>query len=156
MSPYPPFLNLWYVISGKTTVPGVAGVVPEQRVTRAEALRFATEKCSWFIDLEGQVGSLAPGNYADLIVLNKDYFAVPEDEIRTLTSVLTVLGVAGGVAVALAGSRGLAELLYDISPTDPITITGAVILLAAVGLGGGLLASRRALSVDPAVALRNE
>lgn len=105
VSPYPPFLNLWYVISGKTTVPGVAGVVPEQRLTRAEALRFATEKCSWFIDLEGQVGSLAPGNYADLIVLNKDYFAVPEDEIRTLTSVLTVLG--GRIVYADAEYAGL-------------------------------------------------
>ncbi len=76
--------------------------------------------------------------------------------VLTQAAVLTVLGVAGGVAVALAGSRGLAELLYDISPTDPITIAGAVLLLSAVGLGGGLLASRRALSVDPAVALRDE
>jgi imidazolonepropionase-like amidohydrolase len=89
VSPYPPFLNLWYVI--KTTVPAVAGVVPEQRLTRHEALRLATERCGWFIDLEGKVCSLAPENYAQLIVLNKDYFAVPEDEIRTLTSVLTLV-----------------------------------------------------------------
>jgi putative ABC transport system permease protein len=69
---------------------------------------------------------------------------------------LTVIGVVGGVAVALAGSRGLAELLYEISPTDPVTLAGAIVLLSAVGLGGGLLASRRALRVDPAVALREE
>jgi len=92
VSPYPPFLNLWYVISGKTTVPGVAGVVPEQRLSRAEALRFATEKCAWFIDLDRKVGSIERGKYADLIVLSKDYFTVPEDEIRTLTSVLTIVG----------------------------------------------------------------
>jgi predicted amidohydrolase YtcJ len=91
VSPYPPFLNLWYVISGKTTVPGVVGVVPEQRLTRAEALRFATEKCGWFIGLDGKVGTLETGNYADLIVLSQDYFAVPEDDIRSLTSVLTLL-----------------------------------------------------------------
>ena len=91
VSPYPPFLNLWYVVSGKTNVPGQAGVVPEQRLTRLEALRFATEKCGWFIDLEGKVGTLEPDNFADLIVLSNDYFAVPEDEIRTLTSVLTLV-----------------------------------------------------------------
>ena len=70
--------------------------------------------------------------------------------------VLTALGVAGGLAVALAGSSGLAELLYEISPTDPATLVAAVVLLSVVGLGGGLLASRRALRVDPAVALRDE
>ena len=69
---------------------------------------------------------------------------------------LTGLGVVGGLVVALAGSRGLAELLYEISPTDPLTLAGAVALLSAVGVGGGLLASRRALSVDPAIALRDE
>jgi putative ABC transport system permease protein len=70
--------------------------------------------------------------------------------------VLTALGVVGGLGVALAGSRGLAELLYEISPTDPATLVAAVMLLSVVGLGGGLLASRRALNVDPAVALRDE
>ena len=70
--------------------------------------------------------------------------------------VLTGIGVVAGLGVALAGSRGLAELLYEISPTDPLTLAGAVALLAAVGIGGGLQASRRALSVDPAIALREE
>lgn len=92
VSPYPPFLNLWYVVTGKTNVATIPGVVPEQRLTRAEALRMATERCAWFIDLHGKVGSLEPGKYADLIVLSKDYFAVPGDEIRTLTSVLTMVG----------------------------------------------------------------
>jgi len=92
VSPYPPFLNLWYVVSGKTTVPGQAGVPTDQRLTRDEALRMATERCGWFIDLPGKVGSLEPGKHADLIVLSKDYFTVPEDEIRTLTSVLTIVG----------------------------------------------------------------
>ncbi len=70
--------------------------------------------------------------------------------------VLTGIGIVAGLGVALAGSRGLGELLYEISPTDPLTLAGAVALLAAVGIGGGLVASRRALSVDPAIALREE
>jgi putative ABC transport system permease protein len=70
--------------------------------------------------------------------------------------VLTGIGIVAGLGVALAGSRGLGELLYEISPTDPLTLAGAVALLSAVGIGGGLVASRRALSVDPAIALREE
>ena len=69
---------------------------------------------------------------------------------------LTAIGVAAGLLVALSGTRALAGLLYEISPTDPSTLAGAVALLAAVGLGAGLLASRRALAVDPAVALRDD
>jgi predicted amidohydrolase YtcJ len=90
VTPYPPFLNVWYTISGKTTTGG-QGVVPDQRLTRLEALRIATEKCGWFISLDGQVGTLEVGKLADLIVLSNDYFTVPEDEIKNLTSVLTVV-----------------------------------------------------------------
>jgi predicted amidohydrolase YtcJ len=79
--------------------------VPEQWLTRHEALRMATEKCGWFIDLEAKVGTLEPGKYADLIVLSHDYFAVPEDEIRTLTSVLTLVG--GRIVYADAEYEGL-------------------------------------------------
>jgi predicted amidohydrolase YtcJ len=89
--PYAPFINIWYTISGRTLQPGATGVVPEQRLTREEALRMATSNCASIIDLEGKVGLLEPGKYADLIVLSDDYFTVPTDDIRTLTSVLTVV-----------------------------------------------------------------
>jgi predicted amidohydrolase YtcJ len=89
--PYAPFINIWYTISGKTLEPGAAGVLPEQRLSRAQALRMATANCASIVDLEGKVGTLELGRYGDLIVLSKDYFSVPEDEIRKLTSVLTVV-----------------------------------------------------------------
>jgi predicted amidohydrolase YtcJ len=63
-------LNLWFVVSGKTTVPGVAGVMPEQRLTRAEALNSQQKNCAWFTSLDGKVGTLETGNYTDLIVLH--------------------------------------------------------------------------------------
>jgi hypothetical protein len=91
VSPYPPFLTLWYTISGKTTTGG-PGVAADQRLTRLEALRFATEKCDWFMDLDGKVGTLEAAKYADLIVLSDDYFTVDEADIKHLTSVLTVVG----------------------------------------------------------------
>jgi putative ABC transport system permease protein len=67
---------------------------------------------------------------------------------------LTIGGIVAGLAIALAAARGLAGLLHDISPYDPLTLAGSVALLAAVGLGGGVLASRRALAVEPSRALR--
>jgi predicted amidohydrolase YtcJ len=62
------------VHSGKTYVPGFQGVVPEQRLTRLQALEMATKKCGWFMELEDKVGTLEVGKYADLIVTSEDYF----------------------------------------------------------------------------------
>jgi predicted amidohydrolase YtcJ len=53
---------------------------------------MATKRCDWFMSLDGRVGSLAVGRLADLIVLSDDYFKVPVDDIRTLTSMLTMVG----------------------------------------------------------------
>jgi len=92
VAPYPPFVDLWYVVSGKSLNPAVPGVPPEQRLTRQEALRAKTAGCAWNLVQEGRVGSLEVGKHADLIVLSDDYFAVPTDDIRGLTSVLTIVG----------------------------------------------------------------
>ena len=92
VAPYPPFIDLWYVVSGKSFNPAVPGVPPEQRLTREEALRAKTAGCAWNVVQEGRVGSLEVGKHADLIVLSDDYFAVPTDDIRGLTSVLTIVG----------------------------------------------------------------
>ena len=69
---------------------------------------------------------------------------------------LTVAGVVIGLAIAIAAGRALSGLLHAISPYDPATLTFAVALLAAVGIGGGLLASRRALAVEPSRALKEQ
>jgi predicted amidohydrolase YtcJ len=91
VAPWAPFQNLWYVTTGQTLV-GQPGVPADQRLTREEALRHATVDCGWFIDQEGRVGSLEPGNHADLIVLTEDYFTVPDESIKDLRSVMTVVG----------------------------------------------------------------
>jgi predicted amidohydrolase YtcJ len=91
VAPWAPFQNLWYVTTGRTLLPGVPGVPPEQRLTRTEALRHATVECGWFIDQDGRVGSLQPGWHADLIVLSDDYFRVPGDEIKDIRSDLTIV-----------------------------------------------------------------
>ena len=91
VAPWAPFQKLWYVISGDTLLPGVSGVPEDQQLTRTEALRHSTEECAWFLDQEGRLGTLEVGTHADLIVLTDDYFTVPEEDIKDLESVLTVV-----------------------------------------------------------------
>jgi predicted permease len=69
---------------------------------------------------------------------------------------MVVLGVVIGVAVSLAGTRLVASLLYDLSATDPVTILGAIVFLAAVAVSAGYLPARRASRMDPLRALRYE
>ncbi len=107
VSPYAPFQNLWYVTTGQTLLPGVPGVPVAQRLTREEALRHATVECAWFLGQEGRLGSLEVGKHADLIVLSDDYFAVADNAIKDIRSVLTV--VAGRIVYADAEYTGLEQ-----------------------------------------------
>jgi len=65
-------------------------------------------------------------------------------------------GIAIGVVAALALSRALRTLLFELSPTDPATFLAIVALLAAVSLLACWLPARRAAGVRPVEALRRE
>lgn len=69
---------------------------------------------------------------------------------------LTVSGVAIGLAAALALARFLASLLFGISQYDAVTFLGVPALLAGVALAASLVPARRAVRVDPSIALRYE
>jgi predicted permease len=69
---------------------------------------------------------------------------------------LAAIGLGIGVALALATTQVLAELLFGIGPADPLTFTGVAVLLAATTLAASWLPARRASRVDPMVALRYE
>jgi putative ABC transport system permease protein len=65
-------------------------------------------------------------------------------------------GIAIGIAGALALTRLLGSLLYGVRPTDPTTIGGVVVPLAGVAVAASLIPARRAMTVDPMLALRYE
>ena len=88
---YSPMLSLWWLITGKT-VAGSAIRDASQNVTRAEALRMYTMGSAWMTSDEGRKGSIEVGKFADLAVLNADYLTVPEEQIRSLASLLTMVG----------------------------------------------------------------
>lgn len=67
---------------------------------------------------------------------------------------LTLIGIAVGIVASLALARLIASLLYETAPSDPLTFTAMVVLLAAVALLAGYLPARRASKIHPMVALR--
>ena len=67
-------------------------VSPEEKIDRVLALKAATTWASEYVLRENVLGSLEKGKWADLLVLNKDYFQVPEDKISTIRPLMTVVG----------------------------------------------------------------
>jgi putative ABC transport system permease protein len=69
---------------------------------------------------------------------------------------IALFGIASGIAEALALTHLMASLLFEVKPTDPATFAGVAILLAFVVLAACYIPARRAMRVDPMVALRYE
>lgn len=84
-----PWLNFYTMVTGRN----LAGqeILGDQAIGRQETLWLATAANKWFIG-EDDLGSIEPGNHADLAVLDRDFFTVPEEEIARIRSVLTIAG----------------------------------------------------------------
>jgi len=110
---YNPWISLHWLVTGKT-VGGLSMYPSSNRFDRTSALRLWTQSNTWFSNEEGKKGVIKSGQLADLAVLSADYMTVPEAEIKTLTSVLTVLG--GNIVHASGAYNKLAPPLPPASP----------------------------------------
>jgi predicted amidohydrolase YtcJ len=87
---YDPWVSLAWLVTGKTL--GGLKLYPRHNcLDRETALRMWTENVTWFSNEVGSKGNIKAGQLADLAVLERDYFQVPEDEIQHLQSVLTIV-----------------------------------------------------------------
>ncbi|ARP98238.1 amidohydrolase [Pseudorhodoplanes sinuspersici] len=88
---YNPWISLSWMITGRTV--GGMSIYPRRNcLDRETALRMWTENVTWFSNDEGERGRIEKGQFADLIVPDKDFFSCAEDEISFLTSDLTMVG----------------------------------------------------------------
>ncbi|PRB18601.1 amidohydrolase [Microbacterium sp. MYb62] len=87
---YNPWSSLEWFLTG-LTVTGTPTLLAPHLISREEALRGYTHGGSWFTHEEDLRGRLVPGQLADLAVLSADYFTIPVEEVRHITSALTLL-----------------------------------------------------------------
>ena len=88
---YNPWVSLAWLITGRTV--GGLSLYPESNcLDRESALRMWTENVTWFSNEEGKKGRIKVGQFADLVVPDRDFFACAESEISDITSDLTVVG----------------------------------------------------------------
>jgi predicted amidohydrolase YtcJ len=88
---YNPWVSLSWLVTGKTV--GGLRMHPQRNcLDRETALRMWTENVTWFSNEEGKKGRIEAGQFADLIVPDRDFFACAEDEIAGTMSLLTVVG----------------------------------------------------------------
>src|SRR4051812_18968491 len=89
--------NPWFPLHYATTGLNVLGqqINPGQQISRQQALHAYTRGNAWYMNRENELGSIEKGKFADLVVLDRDYFGVTDADMRKIRPVLTV--VAGKV-----------------------------------------------------------
>jgi predicted amidohydrolase YtcJ len=90
IAPMNPWIHMYYATTGRNARGDL--INDGQQISRAEVLRLYTASNGWFLREEDDLGTIEPGKHADLVVLDRDYFAVPDEDLRKVTSVLTIVG----------------------------------------------------------------
>jgi predicted amidohydrolase YtcJ len=110
---YNPWVTLYWLTTGKT-VGGLPLYDDANLLSRHEALELLTKGSSWFSSEQGRKGAIAPGQLADLAALSADYWNVPDEQIKHLESVLTVVG--GDIVYATEEFTSYGKPLPPVSP----------------------------------------
>lgn len=117
-----PWVGIGWMVSGKS-VSGSEVLAKGNRLSRAEALDMFTRRAAWFMHAESELGMVAPGHLADFVLLDKDYFTVPENQIKSIASVLTVMD--GRVVFGAQDYRTLSPQLPEVLPSwSPVKYFG--------------------------------
>jgi predicted amidohydrolase YtcJ len=111
-SSFNPWTAISWIITGKSVSESEI-LAKDNRLTRDEALNLFTSGAAWFEQQENENGKILPGYLADFALLDKDFFTIPDDEIKSITSVLTI--VDGRVVFG-------AQEYSNLSPKLPETI----------------------------------
>lgn len=90
IAPLTPWQSLYYAVTGVNAL-GVL-INGGQQITRQEAMRLYTRENAWHLNMEDRIGSIEKGKLADLVVLDRDYFTVPDEELKRISPVLTLVG----------------------------------------------------------------
>ena len=89
VNPYNPFFSMWVEIARKTSHGDV--LVPQEKITRPEALKTHTIWAAYLQFSEKQKGSIETGKLADLVVIDRDFLGCPEDQIKSIEPLMTIL-----------------------------------------------------------------
>lgn len=129
VSSYNPWVALYWMVAGKT-IGGLSIYDEKNKLDRKVALELYSKGSAWFSRDEGKKGTLSVGQFADIAVLYSDYFAVSEEEIKDLESLLTIMG-----GQVVYGNDEFKHLSPELPPASPDwTPTGVY------GYGGSNLA----------------
>jgi hypothetical protein len=119
---YNPWVCLYWLVTGRTV--GGLPLYPEaNRLGREQALRLYTQAGGWFSNEDGVRGTLKAGQLADLAVLSDDYLSVPDERIKAIESVLTMVG--GEVVYAAGPFASFSPPPLPVSPDwSPVGVYG--------------------------------
>ena len=114
----PPFNKLWQAVTRKFD-----GVVwqPDERIDRVHALKMWTSWASEYVLKQDKLGTLEEGKFADLIILDRDYFTVPVDDLLKIRVPMTMVGgKIMQLQASLAGEFGVNSIgpVYDFSDEE--------------------------------------
>ena len=120
---YNPWTALYWLVSGRT-VGGMQLYDDNARIDRETALMLWTKGSAWFSSEQNAKGEIKVGQLADLVLLSKDFFSVPEEEIKGIESVLTL--VDGEVVYAAGGFTPLSPPPVPVLPewSPVVTVPG--------------------------------
>ncbi|MFC1614516.1 amidohydrolase [Gemmatimonadota bacterium] len=90
INPYNPWLAIWSMVTRKTRRGNV--IIPEEAITREQALRCYTINNAYASFEEELKGSIEPGKLADMVVLDQDFLDCPVDQLKDITVNMTVVG----------------------------------------------------------------